>query len=88
MFQIQETLSPDILTKMKAPPKNSTVPIITPELLAQADGFLIGMPTRFGMAPAQVKALFDSCGQLWMNKKLYTFFFEILKRKLKIMNKI
>jgi NAD(P)H dehydrogenase (quinone) len=29
-------------------------------------GFLFGLPTRFGSLPAQMKALFDSCGQLWM----------------------
>ena len=39
----------------------------------------LGMPTRFGMVPAQMKTFFDSCGQLWMtgglrNKHVATFF--------------
>ena len=56
---------------MKAPLKAADVPIISPNLLEEADGILFGMPTRFGMVPAQMKALFDSCGQLWFHKKLY-----------------
>ena len=31
---------------MHAPPKEADVPVITPELLAQADGILFGIPTR------------------------------------------
>ncbi|KAJ1724932.1 hypothetical protein LPJ53_000858 [Coemansia erecta] len=64
LYQIPETLPPDVLEKMHAAPK-STVPVITPEKLAEADGFLLGFPTRFGVAPAQVKAFFDATGQLW-----------------------
>jgi NAD(P)H dehydrogenase (quinone) len=55
---------------MHAPPKASDVPIIQASQLAEADGILFGMPTRFGMAPAQMKALFDACGQLWMQGQL------------------
>ena len=29
-------------------------------------GFIFGLPTRFGSIPAQMKAFFDACGQLWM----------------------
>lgn len=64
---------------MHAPPKASDVPIITPDELAKADGILFGIPTRFGMLPAQMKAFFDSCGKLWYsgalkNKFVGTFF--------------
>lgn len=64
---------------MHAPPKADDVPIITPNELAKADGVLFGIPTRFGMLPAQMKAFFDACGQLWMtgalkNKFAGTFF--------------
>ena len=38
----------EVLGKMSAPPK-SVVPIITPNELAEADGFIFGFPTRFGM---------------------------------------
>ncbi len=60
---------------MHAPPKNSEVPVISAAQLAEADGFLFGMPTRFGTTPAQVKTLFDSCGGLWMTGALYENFF-------------
>ncbi|GAB9477597.1 Nad quinone oxidoreductase, partial [Globisporangium polare] len=45
-------------------------PIATPETLAEADGILFGMPTRFGTAPAQVKSLFDATGGLWQTGAL------------------
>jgi NAD(P)H dehydrogenase (quinone) len=71
LWQVAETLNKDILIKMNAPPKASDVPIITPEDLAEADGFLFGVPTRFGSVPSQIKALFDGCGQLWMKGTLH-----------------
>lgn len=55
---------------MHAPPKAEDVPVIAAQDLPKADGILFGMPTRFGMVPAQVKSLFDSCGQLWMNGEM------------------
>ncbi|KAJ1822802.1 hypothetical protein LPJ56_000625 [Coemansia sp. RSA 2599] len=64
LYQIPETLPSEVLEKMHAPPR-SNVAEITPEKLAEADGFLLGFPTRFGVAPAQVKAFFDATGQLW-----------------------
>ncbi|KAJ1901225.1 hypothetical protein LPJ66_000939 [Kickxella alabastrina] len=69
LYQIAETLADDVLDKMHAAPK-SNLPIITPEKLAEADGFLLGFPTRFGVAPAQVKAFFDSTGKLWSSGAL------------------
>ena len=55
---------------MHAPPKAADVPVITPDDLKHADGILFGIPTRFGMVPAQIKAFFDACGQLWMTGAL------------------
>jgi NAD(P)H dehydrogenase (quinone) len=49
---------------MHAPPKPD-YPIATPEILAELDGFLLGVPTRFGNMPAQVRAFWDATGQLW-----------------------
>jgi NAD(P)H dehydrogenase (quinone) len=69
-FQVAETLSDEILTKMHAPPKNKNIPIIRPDQLPEADGFLFGMPTRFGTAPTQIKALFDACGGHWLSDAL------------------
>jgi NAD(P)H dehydrogenase (quinone) len=78
IYQIQETLSEEVLAKMHAPPKKE-YPIATPDVLKEADGILFGFPTRFGTMPAQVKALFDSCGGLWasgalVNKPVGIFF--------------
>jgi len=55
---------------MNAPAKSADVPVITAADLAQADGILFGLPTRFGMVPAQIKSFMDSCGQLWMKGEL------------------
>nr|CAB3482095.1 unnamed protein product [Digitaria exilis] len=43
---------------------------ITPAELLDADGFLFGFPTRFGMMPAQFKAFFDGTSDLWCEQKL------------------
>ena len=70
VFQVAETLSDEILKKMHAPPKNRDIPVIRPDQLPEADGFLFGMPTRFGTAPTQIKALFDACGSHWLSDAL------------------
>ena len=70
LFQVAETLSNAVLTKMHAPPKNRDIPVIRPDQLPEADGFLFGMPTRFGTAPAQIKTLFDACGSHWLSDAL------------------
>ncbi|ORX69159.1 flavo protein WrbA [Linderina pennispora] len=71
MFQFPETLSDEILGMMHAPSKPKDVPEITVDKLPEADGYMFGFPTRFGNAPAQVKALFDATGGLWMSGALY-----------------
>lgn len=65
MKQIPETFSDEVLRKMKAPPKANDVKEIRPEQLTEADGFLFGFPSRFGMMGAQVKAFFDATHELW-----------------------
>jgi multimeric flavodoxin WrbA len=70
LFQIAETLPAEVLAKIHAPPKDESVPVITAAQLAEADGILFGIPTRFGSIPAQVKSLFDACGQLWFTGAL------------------
>lgn len=69
IFQIPETLSQDVLTKMYAPARPD-YPIATPETLTQFDAFLFGIPTRFGNLPAQFKTFFDSTGGLWASGAL------------------
>ncbi|KAL4420916.1 hypothetical protein ABPG77_001257 [Micractinium sp. CCAP 211/92] len=57
IYRVAETLPPEILEKIK------------PELPA-FDGLIFGIPTRFGMMPAQMKALWDATGPLWASGAL------------------
>lgn len=48
LYQLPETLSQDVLTKMHAPAKDSKYPVLEdPTTLEQYDGFLFGIPTRY-----------------------------------------
>lgn len=67
--QIPETLPPEELVRLRAPPK-SDVPIINPFKLPVADGFVFGFPTRLGMMAAQFKAFLDSTQYLWKAQML------------------
>ncbi|XP_062085152.1 probable NAD(P)H dehydrogenase (quinone) FQR1-like 3 isoform X1 [Humulus lupulus] len=70
LWQVPETLSNLILQKMKAPPKADDVPEIKPEQLSEADGFVFGFPSRFGVMAAQCKAFFDATHELWETQAL------------------
>ncbi|XP_073038504.1 probable NAD(P)H dehydrogenase (quinone) FQR1-like 2 [Primulina eburnea] len=71
LYRVPETLPDEVLCKMQAPPKDDSIPVIgSPDELATADGFLFGFPTRYGCMAAQMKAFFDSTGQLWREQKL------------------
>lgn len=70
IYQVPETLSEEILGKMYAPPKKD-YPIITPDKLAEYEGFMLGIPTRYGNFPAQLKAFIDSTGSLWQTGGLW-----------------
>ncbi|KAG6918350.1 hypothetical protein DXG01_014999 [Tephrocybe rancida] len=70
IFQVPETLSTEVLTKMHAPAKPG-YPIITLDEFVKFDAFLFGMPTRYGMMPAQWKTFWDSTGRLWKEGELY-----------------
>ncbi|OMO90468.1 NADPH-dependent FMN reductase [Corchorus olitorius] len=70
LWQVPETLSEVILQKMKAPAKAADVPEIRPEQLKDADGFLFGFPSRFGVMAAQFKAFFDATTELWADQAL------------------
>lgn len=69
LYQVPETLPPEVLEKMHAPPKNND-PIATPDVLEEADAILFGIATRFGSQNAQMRAFFDSTGSLWQAGKL------------------
>lgn len=70
LFRVPETLSKEVLEHMKVPPRDETIREISAEELVEADGVLFGFPTRYGCMAAQMKAFFDSTGQLWQNRKL------------------
>ena len=65
LLRVAETLPDEVLTKMGAPGVGKDDEVATAASLADYDGLMFGIPTRFGMAPAQVKALMDSTGGLW-----------------------
>ncbi|XP_072987391.1 probable NAD(P)H dehydrogenase (quinone) FQR1-like 2 [Typha latifolia] len=71
LYRVPETLPSEVLDQMKAPPKDPEIPVITAAAeLEEADGILFGFPTRYGAMAAQMKAFFDSTGQLWKEQKL------------------
>jgi len=70
LYRVPETLSNEVLNTMKAPVKDETIPVISPEMLTEADGVLFGFPTRYGSMAAQMKAFFDATGSLWQGQKL------------------
>lgn len=70
LWQVPETLSDVILKKIKAPPKADDVQEIRPEQLLEADGFLFGFPSRFGVMAAQFKAFFDATSEIWESQAL------------------
>ncbi len=82
LIQVPETLSKEVLAKMHAAEKDHTVPTISlggpagentvtlEDALVNCDGILFGIPTRFGGMPAQVKAVWDATGGLWMKGAL------------------
>jgi NAD(P)H dehydrogenase (quinone) len=67
---VAETLPEEVLKKMHAPPKNAAIPVIQVQQLTEADGFLFGFPTRYGMMASQFKSFFDSTGGLWRTQAL------------------
>ncbi|KAJ6801215.1 putative NAD(P)H dehydrogenase (quinone) FQR1-like 2 [Iris pallida] len=71
LYRVPETLSPEVLEQMRVPEKDGEVPVMdSPATLAEADGVLFGFPTRYGSMAAQMKAFFDSTGQLWREQSL------------------
>lgn len=66
LYQLPETLSEEVLGKMHAPAKDSSIPVLEdPKTLEQYDAFLFGIPTRYGNFPSQWKAFWDKTGGQW-----------------------
>lgn len=70
LYRVPETLPAEVLEQMKAPEKDESIPVVSAAELEEADGILFGFPTRYGAMAAQMKAFFDSTGQLWREQKL------------------
>jgi len=73
LFQVAETLPTEVLEKMGAVEARKAfahVPIADPKRLAEADGIILGSPTRYGSATAQMRAFLDATGGLWMSGAL------------------
>ena len=68
LLQVAETLPESVLEKMGAVQAKKAfahIPIADARRLVEADALLIGSPTRFGSATAQMQAFFDSTGIHW-----------------------
>jgi NAD(P)H dehydrogenase (quinone) len=68
VLQVAETLPPDVLDKMGATAAKQAfahVPKADPKRLADADAIILGTPTRYGSAAAQMQAFLDATGGLW-----------------------
>jgi NAD(P)H dehydrogenase (quinone) len=66
LYRVPETLPAEVLAKMHAPEKDSSIPEMTdPATLEQYDAFLMGIPTRYGNFPAQWRAFWDNTGKQW-----------------------
>lgn len=66
--RVPETLSDDVLSKIGAKDAQKAfahIPVADPMELAEYDGIIFGVPTRFGMMPSQMKAFLDATGGLW-----------------------
>lgn len=70
LWQVPETLQEKILEKVKAAPRPDDVADIRPEQLAEADGFMFGFPSRFGVMASQVMTFFDNTYDLWTTQAL------------------
>ena len=73
IFQVAETLPTAVLEKMGAVEAKKAfahVPIADPKRLPEADAIILGTPTRYGSAAAQMQAFIDATGPLWMSGAL------------------
>lgn len=69
LFQVAETLPTEVLEKMGAIEGRKAfahIPIADPKRLAEGDGIILGSPTRYGSATAQMRAFLDATGGLWL----------------------
>src|SRR5687768_4917989 len=68
LAQVAETLPREVLEKMGAVETKKVfahVPVADPHRLAEADAIILGTPTRYGAATAQMQAFLDATGGHW-----------------------
>ena len=73
LYQVPETLSADVIAKMGATEGKKSfahVGFAGTSQLAEVDAVIFGVPTRFGMMSAEMRAFLDMTGQLWMKGAL------------------
>lgn len=73
VLQVAETLPPEVLEKMGATEARKAfahIPVADPKRLAEADAIILGSPTRYGSAMAQMRAFLDATGSLWASGAL------------------
>lgn len=77
IYQVPETLPEEVIAKMGAAETKKAfahIPVITrdmyEEVLEGADALIFGCPTRFGNMPAQMRAMLDGTGGLWVRNAL------------------
>src|SRR3954464_5597464 len=73
VLQVVETLPADVLEKMGATEARKAfahVPVAAPRRLTEADGIILGTPTRYGSAAAQMRAFLDNTGGHWVQGTL------------------
>ena len=71
--RVPETLTPEVLKKMKAldtQKEFSHIPLCTVDELETADAIIFGTPTRYGNMCGQMRQFLDATGQLWLKGTL------------------
>ncbi len=73
IMRVPETLPDEVIEKMGAMEAQKTfrtLPVVSPDDLAEADAIIFGTPTRFGNMVGQMRQFLDSTGGLWAEGKL------------------
>src|SRR5215210_9300869 len=73
VLRVAETLPADVIEKMGATDAQKAfahVPVADPRRLQEADAIVLGCPTRYGAAPAQMRAFLDATGGHWASGAL------------------
>lgn len=68
VMRVPELLSDEVIAAMGATEAQKAladVPVASPDDLAEADGVIFGIPTRFGNMVGQMRMFLDSTGPLW-----------------------